>query len=66
MSSRAITVDEQTARLERRKAGLVWTGLVPVRPNAAGRRTPEKRVLLEAIADSAGAQGRAPKFAAKV
>ena len=66
MASRAITLEEQAARLERRKAELGWTGPVTVQPNPGGRRTPEKRALLRAIADSARAQGRAPKFTAKV
>ncbi len=66
MTSRAITLEEQVKRLERRKAALGWSGPVVVAPNPGGRRTPEKRALLEAIATSARAQGRRPKFAAKI
>jgi hypothetical protein len=37
----------------------------PVPQNPGTRRTPEKRALLQQIADNARAQGREPQFKAK-
>ncbi|BBK44555.1 hypothetical protein STVA_45750 [Allostella vacuolata] len=61
---RRTTLEEQARRIAARMAELGIDFLV-VPPNAGSRRTPEKRALLQVIADNARAQGREPAFAAK-
>ncbi len=61
---KTVRLDDFERRQDRRKAELGITGRDFVRPNSGVARTPEKRALLRALADSARAAGRAPRFSA--
>ncbi|PWR18426.1 hypothetical protein [Zavarzinia aquatilis] len=64
MNYRTITIEQQAERIARRVKALGWS-TVPAPVNDGTRRTVEKRRLLAAISESAGAQGRTPRFRAR-
>lgn len=59
---KTITLEEQAAHIERRKAELGIAGDTYVTANCGSRRTDSKKALLKALAEVAGSQ---PKFTAK-
>jgi hypothetical protein len=61
-----ITLEEKARTLAQRKAELGIEGRDYVPVNAGARRTEAKRELLRAIEREARAQGRAPRFEARV
>lgn len=61
---RVVRLEDYERELEERKKALGYTGNDFVMPNSGVSRTPEKRALLKELADTARAQGRAPRFKA--
>jgi len=60
-----ITLEEQGRRILQRERELGLNGPIVVPANDGSRRTPEKRALLQALADDAAARGMEPRFKAK-